>query len=373
MVTVREVLNRSDLKTFIHLPFKIHRHHKQWLPPLLSDEWKVFDKTKNHAFEHCDTVMILAEKDGKVEGRIMGIINHVYNAGHKENNARFCFLECTEDYEVFEALTDAVEKWAKDKGTEKVVGPLGFSDKDPQGFLIDGFDDPVTVMVTNHSFQYMVDFTERRGYGKKLDLFQYRSTIPEIVPDVYYRIAERVKKRGFKVLKFKNSKEIRPYVQPVFDLINETYTDIYGFAPLDEQEAREFSERFLPLLNHEYIKVVVDPDNNVVAFIVAMPDISKGFKQAKGRLFPIGFAYILRSFKTTKQLNLLLGCVKTNLQNSGIDALMTVALFESANKGKLTTLDSHLIMEENLRMRALMERQDYTIYKKYRIFEKDIS
>ncbi|MFB6319879.1 hypothetical protein [Saccharicrinis sp. FJH54] len=373
MVTIRKVQSKSDLKTFIHLPYKLHRHHREWLPPLISDEWKVFDRKKNHAFDHCKTIMFLAEKDGRVEGRIMGIINQVYNTGHNENNARFSFIECTEDDEVFAALIQAVEDWARENGTTKLVGPLGFSDKDPQGFLIEGFDDPISVMVTNHSYAYMVDFTEQNGYTKKLDLFQYRSVIPEIIPDVYYRIADRVKNRGFRVMKFNSSKAIRPYVQPVFDLINETYTDIYGFAPLDEQEAREFSERFLPLLNHEYIKIIVDPDDKVVAFVVAMPDISKGFKKARGRLFPIGFAYILRSFKTTTQLNLLLGCVKTSLQNSGIDALMTVALFESANKGRLKTLDSHLIMEENIRMRALMERQDYTIYKKYRIFEKALN
>ena len=372
MVTILEVLSKSDLKTFIHLPYKIHRQHKEWLPPLISDEWKVFDKTKNHSFEHCDTIMYLAEKDGQVEGRIMGIINHAYNAGHKENNARFCFMECLEDKEVFNTLIKAVEVWARDKGTAKIVGPLGFSDKDPQGFLIEGFDDPVTVMVTNHSYPYMVEFTEHNAYSKKLDLFQYRSLIPKVVPDIYYRVADRVKRRGYRILEFKKSKDIRPYVRPVFDLINETYVDIYGFAPLDEIESKEFSERFLPLLNPNYIKVVVDSNNKVVAFVVAMPDISKGLKKAKGRLFPIGFLHVLRSFKTTKQLNNLLGCVTTNLQNSGIDALMAVALFESANKGKLTILDSHLIMEENMPMRALMERQDYTIYKKYRIFEKNL-
>ncbi|MCF8372652.1 MAG: hypothetical protein K9H64_13565 [Bacteroidales bacterium] len=370
MIQLREVATKKDLKKFIHLPFQIHKNHKEWLPPLISDEWKVFDKNKNHSFEHCDTLLLLAEKDNQVVGRIMGIINHVYNAGHHEKNARFCFAECYNDPKVYDAMIQHLENWAREKGMEKMVGPLGFSDKDPQGYLTEGFDDPVSVIVTNCSLPYMVDLTERNGYTKKLDLFQYRSPIPEVIPEYYKKIAERVRNRGFKILQFDKSKSIRPYVKPVFDLINETYTDIYGFAPLLEIEAREFSERFLPLLNPEYIKIVSDKNDKMVAVVIAMPDIGPGFRKANGRLFPFGFIHILRSFKKATQLNLLLGCVKDTIRNSGIDALMAVSLFESAIKGGLKTMDSHVILEENTKMRALIERQDFTIYKKYRIFEK---
>lgn len=370
MIILREVLTKRDLKSFIHLPFLIHKNHKEWLPPLISDEWKVFDKSKNHSFTHCDTILLLAEKNGKVLGRIMGIINHSYNEVNKENDARFCFAECFEDKEIYDALLQAVEKWGKNKGMKKMVGPLGFSDKDPQGYLIEGFDDPMTVMVTNCSLPYMVDFTENNGYTKKLDLFQYRCIIPEKAPEIYHKITERVFNRGYKILEFNKSKNIRPYVKRVFDLINESYGNIYGFAPLQDIEAKEFSERFLPLLDSKYIKLVFDKNEKLVAFVVGMPDISEGFRKANGRLFPFGFIHILRSFKKANQLDLLLGCVKSNMRNSGIDALLAVSMFESANKGKLRFLDSHLIMEENTNMRALMERMEHDLYKKYRIYEK---
>ena len=372
MIQLREVTLKKDLKTFIHLPFAIHKNHKEWLPPLISDEWKVFDKNKNHSFAHCDTIMYLAEKEGQVVGRIMGIVNHVYNEGHHEKNVRFCFLETYDDAEVFDTLIKAVEDWGRTLGMEKIIGPLGFSDKDPQGFLIEGFEDPMSVMVTNCSFEYMTKHTERNGFIKKLDLYQYRSPIPQVIPEFYTKVAERVKLRGFRIMEFKKTKEVRPYVKAVFELINETYTDIYGFAPLQEIEATEFSERFLPLLNVEYIKVVVDKDEKIVAFVVAMPDISDGFKKANGRLFPFGFIHILLSFKKATQLNLLLGCVKETIRNSGLDALMAVSLFESAKRSNLKVLDSHLILEENIKMRALMERQEYQIYKKYRIYEKTL-
>lgn len=370
MIQLKEVKSKKDLKTFIHLPFKIHKNHKEWLPPLISDEWKVFDKTKNHSFEHCDTIILLAEKNNEVVGRVMGIINHTYNTGNNEKNVRFCFLECYDDAKVYDTLISAVEKWGLEKGMNTIVGPLGFSDKDPQGFLLEGFNDPMAVMVTNPSFEYMISHTERNGFKKKLDIFQYRAQIPEKTPEIYTKIANRVKRRGFKVLEFKKSKHVRPYVKPVFDLINATYKDIYGFAPLEDIESKEFSERFLPLLKPQYIKIVVDDKSKVVAFVVAMPDISNGFRKAKGKLFPFGFIHILRAFKQTNQLNLLLGCVSEELQNSGLIALMAQSMYKSAKENGLTVLDSHLILEDNKKMRAVMERMEHEIYKKYRIFEK---
>ena len=372
MIQIKEVLTKKELKAFIMLPFSIHKNHKEWLPPLISDEWKVFDKKKNHSFEHCDTIMCLAKKNGKTVGRIMGIINHNYNKGKSEKNVRFCFLECYDDIEVYDLLIHKIEVWGTEKGMKKIVGPIGFSDKDPQGFLIDGFNDPMTVMVTNCSFQYYSKHIERNNFKKKLDLFQYRTALSEETYKIYEKIADRVLQRGFKIIEFKKSKQVRPYVKGVFKLINETYNDIYGFEPLDDIEAKEFSERFLPLLNSEYIKVVTDKNDKLVAFVVAMPDISEGFRKANGKLFPFGFIHLLRSFKKANQLNLLLGCVKENIRNTGINALMATSLFKSAHKGNLTTLDSHLIMEDNLKMRAVMERLNGTIYKKYRIYEKNL-
>lgn len=372
MIQIRAVKTKKELKQFIHLPFQLHKNHKEWLPPLIDDEWKVFDKTKNHSFEHCDTIMLLAEKDGVVVGRIMGIVNHFYNETHEENSVRFGFPDCINDEAVFDALLNEIKAWGKDKGCDKIVGPIGFSDKDPQGFLIEGFDDPMTVMVTSCNYEYMIHHIQRNGFEKKVDLFQYRCPTPESVPAVYTRVSERILQRGFSILEFTKTRQIRPFIQPIFELINETYTDIYGFAPLTEIEAKEFSERFLPLLNPGFIKVVLDREEKPAAFVVGMPDISKGFKRAKGRLFPFGFIHILLSLRTSKQLNLLLGCIKTKYQNSGLDALMAVSMLEAAIKGKLNVLDSHLVMEDNVKMRAIYERLNGEVYKKYRIFEKSL-
>ncbi|NVK53511.1 MAG: hypothetical protein HWD85_11300 [Flavobacteriaceae bacterium] len=372
MIHLKEVTNYKDLKTFIYLPYKIHKNHQEWLPPLLSDEYKIFDQKKNHSFSNCDTIMYLAFKNNEVVGRVMGIINHIYNKVHAEENVRFFALECFDDAEVFDKLIKAIESWGKEHQMKNIVGPLGFSDKDPQGFLIKGFEDPVTVMVTNCSYPYMITHTERNGYVKKIDLFQYRILLESKTPDIYKKVAQRAKDRGYKILEFTKTKNIKLYIKPIFDLINESYADIYGFAPLKDKEVKEFTQRFLPLLNPNFIKVVIDKEKNVVAFVAAMPNISKGLKKANGRLLPFGFLHIIKALKQTKQLDMLLGCVKEDCRYFGIDALMAVAIFDSARKAKLTHIDSHLTMEENIKMRATYERMNHTVYKKYRIFEKTL-
>ena len=370
IIEIKQVSSRRDLSRFIHLPYRIHRNHPQWLPPIREDEWKVFDPKKNSAFAHCDTVLFLAMKKGKVVGRIMGIINHAYNRTKGENHARFSYLECYDEKAVFTSLMQAVEDWAREKGSDALVGPLGFSDKDPQGFLIEGFDDPMTVLITNHSYSFMVDFMEDRGYGKLLDLVQYRFPTPDPLPDVYHAAAERVLNRGYRVIEFTRSKDMKPWVKAVFDLINETYLHIYGFAPLTDEEARDFADRFLPILNPAFIKLIVDGDGVLQAFIIGMPDLSKGLRISRGKLYPFGFIWILLAMRRTRQLNLMLGCIRESRRRLGLDTVLAVRMMESAKKAGFTLIDTHLVMENNTRMRAEYDRIHAELYKKYRIYSK---
>ena len=371
-LVIRTVESKKDLRAFIRLPYEIHKKHSHWLPPLIADEEKVFDAEKNRSFAHCETILLVAERDQKVVGRIMGIINPIYNRTHNEKNARFFALETYDDTEVFDSLLEAVERWARDKEMDKVVGPIGFSDKDPQGFLLSGFSDPISIIVTNHSFEYMISHMERNNYSKSIDLVQYRADVPKEMSPVYEVLFQRVVNSGYEILEFTKTKTIRPFIPEVFALLNKTYTEIYGFAPLDDKEITEFSERFLPFLDARFIKVVVDSQKKIVAFLVAMPDISEGMRKANGKLFPFGFMHILRSGKKSKQLNLLLGSVEESLRIKGIVSLLAVKVVESAQKAGMKIFDSHLVMEDNTKMRGVYERFDAKIYKTYRIFQKDL-
>jgi hypothetical protein len=370
-VELKEVQSRKDLKTFIYLPEKIHCGHANWVHPIYMDDWKFFDKRKNKAFGYCDTLMLLAFKDGACVGRVMGIINHRYNEHRNEKTARFGFFETGEDQEVVHALLAKVEDWARAKGMTRVVGPYGFSDQDPEGFLVEGFDHRATI-ATYYNFDWMPKFVENEGYVKDIDYFVYKIDVPKEMPEFYKKIYERAEKKGsFEVLEFKSKKQIKPWIRPVLSLMNECYMEnnIYGYAPLDEKEMDDLAKRYLPVLNPNFVKVVTKV-GEVVAFIIGMPDMSAGILKARGRLFPFGFIHILRSAKKTKQLDLLLGAVKDKYRGMGLDVMMGVKMIQSALEAGYEVMDTHHEMEANVKVRGEMERMGGQIYKKFRVFQK---
>ena len=370
-ITIKQVKTKKDLRTYIYLPEKLHKEHENWLYPIYSDEWTFYSHKKNHTYSYSKTILFLAYKDNRPVGRVMGIINNKYNDAKNQKQGRFSFLESTEDSEVVAALLKKVELWAKENGMDHIIGPFGFSDKEPQGLLIEGFEEP-TIIVTNHSFAYLNAFVETQGYEKKLDLVQYKTGIPDKFPDLYNRVSDRVLKNGYNILEFTKRKNLKPIIYPVFKLLNESYTNIFGFAPFQDKEIFEFANRFIYLINPRLVKAVADKDKNIIGFVIAMPDISEGINRAKGRLFPFGFYHILRSGKKTKQLNLLLGAVKEEHRNHGLNMLMGIKLIESAKNEGMKLLDSHLVMEDNKRMRAEYERLGAKIYKRYRIYQKKL-
>ena len=372
-IEIKRVSSRKELQIFIHLPARIHMNHKNWVPPIYMDDWTFFNPKKNRAFDHCDTVLALAWNEGKPVGRIMGIISHPYNHLHHENHGRFSFLETWNDQEVFDALVDFVANWAKEKGMVKLVGPLAFSDKDPQGFLIDGFDEPVSI-ASNCNFPYMVELTEKSGFQKKFDLVVYKIPIPDEMPGFYTKIAERFYQNNghLSVVEFTSRKKIRPYIRPVFELVNRTFTDIYGFSPFTLDEMDDFANRFLFLINPKFVKLMINEKDEVVSFVIGMSDISRGIQKSRGWLFPFGFVHIFRAGKKSQQLNLLLGAVDPAYQGRGLDVIMGIRLLESAKLEGKTTIDTHLELEYNTKVRGEMEKMGGEVYKRFRIFQKDL-
>jgi hypothetical protein len=371
-IEIKEVLTRRQKKLFIHLPARIHKAHANWVPPIYLDERAFFNPLKNKSFAYADAILLLAYKENRPVGRIMGIINKRYNESHGESHARFSFLECREDPEVASTLLKAVEEWAAEKGMEKLVGPLGFSDKDPQGLLIEGFDEP-NVIATNCNFPFLPAFVEQNGFKKEVDLMVYKVDIPDRVPDIYQAIHDRVLSRNNLVIReFKKRKELKPIIRPVLSLMNETFQDIYGFDKMTGKEMDELASRYLPLLDPAFIKVVQNDRQEPVAFLIGMPDLSDGIRKSRGYLLPFGIFHILRAGKKTKQLNLMLGGIREDHRNHGLDAVMGTRMIESALKAGLRFVDSHLELETNRKVRAEMERMGGKVYKRYRIYQKPI-
>ncbi|CEN41410.1 conserved hypothetical protein [Capnocytophaga canimorsus] len=292
MVTIKEVNTAKQLKTFIYLPEKIHQSHKNWLPPLYLDEEKFFSHKRNPAFQHADTILFLAYRGEQAVGRIMGIIPHEYNRKNGVQCVRFSYFECYEDELVFKELLLAVERWGKSKNCKEMVGPMGFSDKEPQGFLTQGFTEP-TMLITNCSFEYMKIFIEKAGFESFVRLYQYQVPLTENVMERYQKFTQRVEARqSIIVHEFTRTRQVRPFIAGVFELINNSYKDIYGFSPVTKKETEEFANRFLPLLNPKLIKIICDLSGKVIAFVIAMPDLSGGIRKAEGRLFPLGWVFI---------------------------------------------------------------------------------
>ncbi|MBN1273672.1 MAG: hypothetical protein JXB26_15500 [Candidatus Aminicenantes bacterium] len=372
-VTIREVKTRKDLKTFIFLPEKIHAGHATWVPPIYMDEWSYFRAEKNDHFSYCDTIMLLAFREKKPVGRIMGIINHRYNELRNQKTARFGYLETGEDEELVRKLLRSVEEWAREKGMTRLIGPYGFSDQDPEGFLIEGFEERATI-VTYHNYPWMPEMLEKMGYKKDVDYYVYKLEVPTEIPEFFHRIRDRVVRRGnFELVEFKKRREIKKWIKPFLHLMNEVYTEsnIYGYSPLKEKEMEELARRYYSILDARFIKGVLK-DGQVVAFIVGIPDMSIGIQKARGRLFPFGFIKILRSAKKTKQLDLLLGGIKKEYRRMGLDALMGVSVLMSAREAGFKFMDTHHELEENTMVRATMERMGGKVYKKFRVYQKVI-
>jgi hypothetical protein len=294
-VEVKEVKSRKEFKDFLFLPGKIHHSHSDWVPPIYSQEWDYFNPQKNRAFSYSDCVLALAYMNGKTVGRIMGIINNRCNEYKHEKNARFGYLECWDNQTIANELLKYVENWAKARGMIRIVGPMGFNNQDPAGFLI----------------------------------------------------------------------------IPILELMNECFTDLYGFQPLDNVEMNNLAKRFLPILDPRFVKIVMK-DNQIIGFNIAMPNLSDGLRRAKGRLFPFGLFFILWSSKRTKQLDSLSGGIKEEYRGRGIDVMIGYTTIFSAQKAGFKFADSHHELEDNMKVRAEMERLGGKVYKRFRIYKKDL-
>lgn len=372
-VEIQEVLSRSLLRTYIYLPAKIYQEYANFVPPIYLDEWKFHNRKHNRSLGICEVIRFVAFQHAKPVGRIMGIIHHLYNEQHGEKTARFFQFDCINQQGVADALFKAVGNWAKKNGMNKLIGPFGFSDKDPEGVQVEGFEHlPVISTPTNPP--YLPGLIECAGFSKKLDCVSYQIPVPQSLPLFYEKIYARIiRNTSHRLLEFKNKKELKPYVLPVLKLVNETYTPLFGFVEMTEEEMRSFASQYMPILDPDFVKLVLNEKNEPVAFIVALPDMSKGLQRAKGHLFPFGFIHLLRAAKKTRQLDLLLGAVKPESRGIGLNVILGQAIIASAIKRGFINMDSHLVLETNRPMCGEYEHLGGKVYKRFRVFERSLA
>ena len=330
---IRQVNSKKDRKIFVKLQYQLHNDHDLWVPPLLIFEKNYLNPKKNYHLAYSNTILLLAYKDNKPIGRIMGIINNKLNETWNTKQARFCNFDSINDQKVANELLRNIEEWAKEHKMKHLVGPLGFSNQDPQGFLIEGFKERPSIR-TNYNYDYIPKLIENAGYTKEIDYVTYKVPIPEKIPLVYEKISERIAKRGsIQLLEFNSKKEAKAYLPKVLRFMNETYTGIYGFIPLTEDIIKKTSHTYAEILDPHFLKVIVDNDE-IVAFIFGIRDITDGFKKAGGNLIPFGYFKIKFTQKKANRLDLLLGAIKEGYRGKGpfdveklVDVIVKVSKF----------------------------------------------
>ncbi len=301
----------------------------------------------------------------------MGIASRRYNELRNEKTARFGYLECFEDEEVAHALLDYVEDWARKKGMNKMIGPMGFTDQDAEGFLVEGLEHEPTI-ATYYNFDYIIHFLESKGYEKEVDYVVYKVKVPEKIPELYERIHRRLLARNdFTLVEFSTRRELKPYIRAILHLMNETYQNLYGFVPLDEEEMIGLAKRYLPVVDPRFVKVVTK-DTEVIAFVLGIPNMNEGLRKASGHLLPFGIFRIMLAARRAKQLDLLLGAIKEEYRGRGLNVLLATAMMRSARNAGFEYMDSHHELETNVSVRAEMERWGGQVYKRFRILQKPL-
>lgn len=377
-IVIREVKedDKALKKAFVKFPIKLYKDCPYYVPSLILDELDTLNTKKNPAFDFCEMQMFLAYKENEIVGRIAAIINHKANEVWNEKHARFSFVDFIDDNEVVDALFAAAIKWVKDKGMDAIVGPMGFTDLDPEGMLIKGFDQ-VSTMATKYSYPYYVAQIERLGFEKEADWNEYRIPVPDAVPERHQRIANMVATRyGLKVLKFKSLKQIAPYVDRLFKLMNEAYTPLYGFAPLSQKQIDHYVKMYVPLLRWDIVSIIIKEETDeVVGFGIGMPSLSRGLIKSRGTLFPFGWYHLLKDLKSKKNpvIDLLLIGISPEYQGKGVNAIIFNDFIPSAYKCGFQFAESNPELEMNNKVASLWDGFNAENHKMRRAYIKHLN
>lgn len=368
MVEIRQVRTRRDLIGFVKFQNALYSESPYYVPALLADELSNLDPKKNPAYEYCDTRLYMAYKNGKPVGRICGLLNKRYNKLWNKRRMRFCRFDFIDDHEVSKALLNAVEEWALELGMIEIMGPIGFCDLDKEGMLVEGFDEMgMYITLYNHSYypQHMADL----GYTKEVDWVEYAITVSGRNERIT-KIAKVVERRlDLHRLSVRNKKEIKSYLGPVFELVNEAYKPLFGTVPLTDRQIDFYVKQFLTLVDIGLISLVADRNGKLVGFGLAVPSLSEGVRRTGGRLFPFGIFKILNGMKKAHVLDLYLIAVAPEYQGKGVNAIIMDQMQDNII-GRFTLAETGPELEMNTKVQAQWGDYDTRQHKRRRCYLK---
>lgn len=376
-VEIREVVTKADMKKFIYFNYKLYEGSPYAVPDLYMDVENNFNPKKNAGLEFCDVKLFLAYRGNEVVGRIAGIINHRANKTWNDKYVRFGWIDFIDDIEVCRSLLKAVEDWGRDKGMTDIHGPLGITDMDPEGMLIEGFD-RIGTMSTIYNYPYYPKLMEAIGYEKGIDWIEMRMLMPKTIPEKFKKIGDIVKARSKVHIKKLNGEDDlfnKGYGQRVFNLINEAYAPLYGYSEMTERQIEQYVKEYLPMVDMRMVTIVeTDDTNEVVGVGISMPSIVRTLQKVKGRLFPFGWLRLLNALKWHHEdgVELLLVAVKPEYQNKGINSLLFCDLIPIFNEMGFKWAETNPQLETNSKGQAQWQYIEHEIAKRRRCYKKSL-
>ena len=372
MITLTEVKNKRDLKKFINFPYGLYKDHPFWVPPLGFDEMNTLSWTRNPSFEYCVARYWIAVEDGTILGRIAAILNKKSIEKWGKRYLRFGWFDTVERIDVAEALLGAVEDWARQLDLTAVHGPLGFTDLDPEGLLVEGFEERGTLpMIYNHS--YYPDFLEQLGYEKDVDWLQFEIPVPDSIGEKFTRMRDVVLARNkLHLAEFKNRKEVIAYGERVFDALNKAYENLYGVVELTEAQVNTYIKQYLGFVNKDFIKFLLNEEDEVVGFAIALPRLTEALQKSGGRLFPFGFIHLLKALNHPKELVFYLIGVRPDYQKRGLDSVMLTELYKACIDYGVHTVQSCGELETNTNIITMMKNFATRVNKRRRCYIKKL-
>ena len=371
-VTIKEIHTRTELKKFVDFPHHLYAGNDYWVPSMRKGELDTLDRDVNPAFATCEARFWLAERDGKVVGRIAGIINRRHHDEWEQPYMRFGWLDVIDDPQATQALLDTVEAWARAEGLTAVHGPLGFTNLDHNGVLVEGFEELAT-MAAGYNYPYYPAHIEAAGYAKDVDYVEYLMPMIDTMHPKIVKLAEVVAKRyGLHFLEAKNKKELIRYARDLFGLIGAEYKHLYGVVPLTDAQVNAYIQQYLGFISPKFVPIILDANGKMAAFGLTLPSLSRALQKAKGRLLPFGFLHILRALRVNDRMDLLLIAISKEYQGKGVNAMLIDRMFTLFREMDIQYVESNPELESNIAVQAQWKHFERRQHRRRRIYIKHL-
>ena len=372
-VRIREVTLKKDLKKWIEFPNSLYKNNEYFVPFLATDEMETFSPDKNPAYDFCETKLFLAYKNNKIVGRIAGLINHAYNKKWDKNAIRFTRFDFIDDYEVSKALFQKVVDWGRENGLTEIMGPIGFTDMDHEGMLIEGFEE-FNLSITFYNHPYYIDHMERLGLQKDIDWFEYRINVPESLDPRFAKISNRIcEKNNYSVVTYNNRKVLYNDALEAFKIIDVAFSKLYGTVPLTSEVIKHAIDGYVPVVNLEYVCSIKDKDGNIIGFGVLVPSIAKALKKSDGKMLPFGVFRLLRALNGKNDtLEMFFVAVKPEYQSLGLPAILINTLAPKIIENGVKYCETGPMLETNTAIHSMWRHFEKRQHRRRRCYIKDI-